>query len=460
MNRKSFFAGVLSAAAILLPLQSAVAKVSAAQAAKLDGAKYTCMGALRAGTDTGVAKYTGKYMGQWPGMSSDKQAWQPGPYADEKPLFTISAANVSKYADKLTTGEQALFKTYPKDYRMVVYPSHRDFAFPKWVCATAKYNATHATVVHDGKGVTGKSGAIPFPFPKGGLQAIWNVIDPYRAWTEQAIYDIADVYGAGKISWGRVKFKTLNPGNNPDAKGRGTFQDKINAYFYQGYLQPASRHGFVAVGYQPNDFSDDATRSWQYLPGLRRVREAPKVGFDYPVPPAGMRTVDDDYGFNGSPERYTWKLIGKKEMYVPYDNFEVNNPKISYDKLVTPNVLNPKYQRYELHRVWVLEGTLKPHMRHIYGKRVLYIDEDSWLVLWADDYDDHGNLWRANHIDYFYSPASQSFERGVSVFNDLTKKAYEADYLVNERGERGFWKLNKHISPRAFSPQAAAAGGH
>src|SRR3546814_6497446 len=105
--------------------------------------------------------------------------------------------------------------------------------------------------------------------------------------------------------------------------------------------------GFVAVGFQPNNYTNAATQSWQYLPGTRRVRQAPEVGFDYPVPPAGFRTVDDDYGFNGSPERYTWKLVGKKEMYVPYDNFRINDPDVKYSQLIKPNTVNPEYLRYE-----------------------------------------------------------------------------------------------------------------
>lgn len=460
MKLKISPAGIVTTALVLagsaLPMQYAAAKVPAAQAAQLDGPKYTCMGAERAGSSDGVPAFTGKYVGKWPGMTS-KSGYQPGPFADEKPLVTITAQNMAKYQDKLNPGEIALFKKYPNTYRMNVYPSHRDFGYPSWVCDVTKKNAVTAEVVHNGLGITGTTGSIPFPFPQSGLEAVWNEINPYRAWTEKTVYDIADVYAGGKIAWGRVKFMTMNLGNNPNE--RGSYQSKINAYFYQGYLKPERQAGFVAVGYQPNDFSNDATRSWQYLPGLRRVREAPKVGFDYPIPPAGLRVVSDDYGFNGSPERFTWKLIGKKEFYVPYDNFKINDPAIPYKELVTPDTINPKYERYELHRVWVIEGDLKPGVRDIYSKRILYVDEDSWLCLWADDYDGRGNLWRANLINYFYSPQSSSFERGLSVYHDLTANAYEATYLVNEAGS-GWWQLNTPLRAAEFSPQAAAAGGH
>jgi len=434
------------------------AKVSAEEAAKLDSDKYNCMGAERAGTESGVAEFTGKYIDGWPGLESD-HGYAPGPDADEKPSFRITAENMSKYADKLTEGQKALLQKYPNDYYMNVYPSHRDFGNKGWVCDTVQKNAVEAEVVHEGLGITGTTGAIPFPFPKSGLEAIWNIINPHRAWTEQAVCDIADVYSNGKIAWGRNKFMTMNGGNNPDPNERSEYQDKINSYFYTGYQLPERDRGFVAVGYQPNDFSSDSTQSWQYQPGIRRVRQAPEVGFDYPVPPAGLRTVDDDYVFNGSPERYTWKLVGKAEMYVPYHNFKANDPSLTYKELIKPHTFNPEYVRYELHRVWIVEGTLKDNMRHIYSKRRLYADEDTWMALWADNYDGRGELWRVAFVNYFYAQESQTFHRGASIYHDLNAGAYEAGYLTNERGD-DWWRLNQRLSPAQFSPQAIARGGH
>jgi hypothetical protein len=452
---RKIVASCAALAAIALPLQPALAKVSAEKAAELDGPKYTCMGAERAGSADGVAAYTGKYFGTGPGMEK-AQGYVPGPYADEKPLFTITAENMSKYADKLTDGEKALLKEYPKAYRINVYPSHRDFRYADFVCDVTKKNAVTSEVVDNGLGITGITGSIPFPFPQNGLEAIWNVINPPRPWTEQAVCDIADVYANGSVAWGRNKFMTLNPGNNPDK--RTSYQDKINAYFFTAYQLPERDKGFVAVGIQPNDFKGTSTQSWQYQPGIRRVREAPEVGFDYPVPPAGLRTVDDDYGFNGSPERYNWKLVGKAEFYMPYDNFKVNDPSIKYDDLIKQYTVNPDYERYELHRVWIIEGTLKPGVRHIYSKRIIYADEDSWLTLMADNYDGRGNIWRVALVNYNYSPASNDFHRGATIYHDLASKAYEAGYLTNQSGE--WWKINLPLSPAMFSPAAAARAGH
>ncbi len=437
---------------------TAAASATPEEIAKLDSERYTCMGAERAGSDSGVAPFTGKWVGTWPGQTKP-YGYEPGPYADEKPLFTITAQNMAQHEDKLTEGQKALFRLYPDAYRMNIYPSRRDFGFRPWVCDTVKKNAAEAKVVDNGLGIEGTTGAIAFPFPKSGLEAVWNIISPHRAWTEKAITDIANVYANGSVAWGRNKFMTMAPGNHPDPNQRGSFRDKVNGYFYTGYFLPERDRGFVAVGYQPNNFSNDATQSWQYQPGLRRVRQAPEVCCDYPVPPAGMRTVDDDYVFNGSPERYTWKLVGKKEIYVPYHNFKINDPELKYSELITPSTPNPDYIRYELHRVWIVEGELRQGMRHVYAKRRLYADEDTWLALWADNYDARGELWRVAFVNYFYSQESAAFHRGASIYHDLIAKAYEAGYLVNERGD-DWWRINTPMTPALFSPQAAARGGH
>jgi hypothetical protein len=445
-------------ASLALTALNAAAKAPPDKIAELDGPRLNCIGAERAGTPSGVAEYTGKWFKTWPGQTKP-YGYEPGPYADEKPLFTITAQNMSQYADKLTEGQKALLKKYPNHYKMHVYPSHRDFRNADWVCETIKKNAASAELVSNGLGVKGFGGAIPFPVPQSGLEAVWNIINPHRAWTEKAVCDIADVYSNGSIAWGRNRFKTMNLMNNPDGSKRGNFQDKINAYFYTSYILPERDKGFTAVGYQPNDFSKDATTSWQYQPGIRRVRQAPEVCCDYPVPPAGLRTVDDDYVFNGSPERYTWKLVGKKEVYIPYHNFRFNDPALKYSELIKPNTPNPDYVRYELHRVWVVEGSLKPGQRHIYSKRTLYADEDTWIAMWADNYDARGQLWRTATVMYFYSQESGAFHRGASFYHDLTSGAYEAGYLTNERGD-DWWRINVPLSPEEFSPQAAARGGH
>lgn len=455
-----YFVPRMSAVLLFAQLPAVViAAATAEEVARLDTSELTCMGAERGGSESGVAAYTGQYQGSWPGMKSD-HGWEPGPYANETPLYVVTAENMAEYADILTTGQKALLKKYPNDYRMRVFPSHRDFRAADWVCEVVKRNAQQAQIKKDGLAIDGWTGAHPFPFPKSGIEAVWNLIAPHRSGSESVVYDIADVYPNGTIAWGRSEFRTMGTGTGaPGQKFRWVqFKDEHAAgLFFHKFISPDRLKGQVAVGYQPNDFSDDSTQAWQYLPGLRRVRKAPEVGFDYPVPPSGLRTSDDDYLFNGSPARYDWILVGKREFLVPYHNFEFNSPQLKYTDIIKPHTVNPDHFRYELHRVWLIEANVKAGLRHVYKKRLIYADEDSWLPVWADHFDAQDQLWRVNMVAYFYSQESQTFHRAASIYHDLTSGAYEATYLTNESPQ--WWRLNQPFARRDFSPEAAAREG-
>ncbi|HCR1632288.1 DUF1329 domain-containing protein, partial [Pseudomonas aeruginosa] len=174
-------------------------------------------------------------------------------------------------------------------------------------------------------------------------------------------------------------------------------------------------------------------QAWGYNAGQRRVRRAPNLAYDTPIAAAdGLRTADDTDMFNGAPDRYDWKLLGKKEIYIPYNNYKVSSPEVKYEELLKPGHLDPQYTRYELHRVWVVEGTLKPGARHIYSKRTLYLDEDSWSAAVVDQYDGRGELWRVSmaYLKNFYDlPYTWS---ALDVFHDLQARRYHVQNLDNE----------------------------
>lgn len=432
------------------------AEIPEADPEALGGDKLTCIGAERAGNDDGtIPPYSGKWTEEWPGMG-DPSTYEPGPYADEEPLFTVTSDNYREHADKLTDGQKALFENYPERFRMPVYESHRDFAYPDWVCDVVRNNAEEAELVSDGLGFTGTTGGIPFPFPQNGLEAQTNMQNPRRAWTEEAIQDQAVVYPNGQIAEGKVQYYILSTWNHPTE--RGSNQDLVNSYFRVETLEPARNRGQINLGWTPNDNSNDR-QAWFYSPGTRRVRQAPEFGFDTPQGAGGFRTVDDDRLFNGSPERYNWELLGKKEIYVPYNVFRINDPEVSYDDLLTPGTINPDYMRYELHRVWVIEATVKDDHRHIYARRRFYVDEDTWHALWVDNFDRRDELWRASFQTYFWSPEIPGYHAGAAVFHDLNADVYFADRLVNESST--WWKLNEgDMTSEMFTPDAAKRAGH
>lgn len=304
------------------------------------------------------------------------------PFAADKPLFVITKANLEQYKANLSPGELALFANYPDSFQMPVYPTRRSASSPQWVYDNTFKNATSAKLVEGGNGFVDAFGGIPFPIPQNGVEALWNHIARYRGTYIVRRASEASVQRNGAYSLVTTQqealFKYYRQG--------GSFADLGNQMFYflSFTKSPARLAGDAALVHETLDQVKEPRQAWGYSAGQRRVRRAPNLAYDTPIASAdGLRTADDTDLFNGAPDRYDWTLVGKKEIYIPYNNYRITSPEVKYKDLLTPFHVNPAYTRYELHRVWVVEGKLKPGARHIYSKRVLFLDEDSWGLRWS-----------------------------------------------------------------------------
>lgn len=435
------------------------AKVSPEEADKL-GKTLNCTGGEKAGTANGVPEFTGKWLGTPPGIQYTPHVGQHpvDPYASEAPLFTITAENIGKYEKFLTDGQKAMFSKFPKTFRIPVYTGHRDFRFPDFVCASAKKNALEASIKDDGLGTQNAvKGALPFPIPKSGIEAAFNNLLPFRSFTEHTLRDNANVLPDGNIVWGRADNRSMSLLNAPDVAGKpleGAMAQGMNAS-----KLPEREKGTVGVTLEPVDFGVDKRLAWSYDPGTRRVRQAPEYGFDQPMSGTGGKmTLDSDRLFNGSPIRYNWKLVGKREVYVPANTYKLHSNTVKYADLIKPGHANPDFLRYELRRVWVLEATLKEGYRHLYGKRVLFLDEDTGQALASDFYDARGKLWQHAFVNHYYAFDANTWHAGTSFYHDLNSGGYVAYNLFQERQLGPV--LNKgNMTPSMFTPEAARNAG-
>ncbi|MDX9786129.1 MAG: DUF1329 domain-containing protein [Desulfobacterales bacterium] len=384
-----FFIGVIMATATL-----AMAKVTAEEAAKLK-TTLTPFGAERAGNEAGtIPAWDG-------GMTTPPAGYQgPGsryvnPYESDKILFSINAGNMQNHADNLSSGTQALLQKYSDTFRLDVYPTRRSHAMPEWIYENTLKNATRADLADGGLNVQGAYGGIPFPIPKTGAEIVWNHILRWQGESRSQEYTAYLVTPDSKvlISSGSI-LQDQYPYYYKDGSLE-TFEGDFFLFFNQ-YLQPSRRKGEIQLVRDPVDMANSGRRAWQYLTGQRRVRMAPTIAFDTPNPSfSGTVTFDEAWLFNGSLERYDWKIVGKKEMLIPYNCYKALDrvsPTTKYKK----GHINPDYLRWEIHRVWVVEGNLKSGHRHSYAKRVFMIDEDSWVLILADSYDGQLKLWRTN----------------------------------------------------------------
>ncbi|MGI9277591.1 MAG: DUF1329 domain-containing protein, partial [Endozoicomonas sp.] len=196
-------------------------------------------------------------------------------------------------------------------------------------------------------------------------------------------------------------------------------------------LAPSREKGKSYVVQEFVNMRVDPRAAWTYSPGVRRVRRAPTVAYDSPQGMGNWRTADETYGFNGSPDRYNWKLIGKKEVYIPYNSYKFETPDVDIDELLPAKHANPDYMRYELHRVWVVRAELKEDERNVYKTRELYIDEDSWSIVAVDQYDNRDKLWRTSMFNTINLFDVQGVFRRTALYHDLISREYLADGLLN-----------------------------
>lgn len=420
---------ISAAVALALSASSALAQVSTQDAAKL-GSSLTPFGAEKAGNAAGtIPAWTGGITQAPAGYKSGQH--HPDPFPEDKPLFTITKANLDQYKANLTPGQIALFNAYPNSFQMPIYQTRRSGSAPQWVYDNTVKNATGAKLLDGGNGFSDAYGGIPFPIPQNGVEALWNHIVRYRgSYIVRRASEVA-VQRNGDYSLVTSQQEALFKYYNP----KGSYADLNNVlFFYLSFTKsPARLAGGATLVHETLDQVQEPRQAWGYNAGQRRVRRAPNLAYDTPIAAAdGLRTADDTDMFNGAPDRYDWKLVGKKEIYIPYNNYKVSSPEVKYDDLLQPGHLNPAVTRNELHRVWVVEGTLKAGARHIYSKRTLYLDEDSWQAAVVDQYDGRGELWRVSVAylkNYYDLPTTWS---ALDVFHDLQARRYHVQNLDNE----------------------------
>jgi hypothetical protein len=414
----------------------------------------TPMGSERAGNADGtIPEWTGGIT--QPPAGYKKGDHHPNPFPEDKPLFRIDGSNYKQYEDKLSVGQMATFAKYPDTYYMDVYQSRRTTSFPQRTYDMTAQNGKTAHLTEDGEGVLDAAEGFPFPFPENAYELMWNHKLKYKGIGGVRYNTQIAPTADGKFSVTVIREELLGL----YYKEGVTVADINNVllYFFQEVESPARLAGNILLVHETLNQTELPRQAWVYNPGQRRVRRAPNVAYDNPGTASdGLRTNDMTDMFNGAMDRFDWKIVGKREMYVPYNSYGAHAEGITYDEFVRPGHLNPDLMRYELHRVWVIDATLKEGMRHINARRTYYLDEDSYQILLIDHYDGRLQLWRASEahcINYYDVP---TFWSTIEAHYDLQSGRYVAQGFDNTTAVNTF---NVEMEPSQFTPQALRTRG-
>ena len=422
------------------------------------GTLFLPWGAEKAGNADGtIPAYTGPIS---PPNTYDpsKPGLRPDPFADEKPLFSVDSQNMAQYADKLSEGIKAMLERHPT-YRLDIYPSHRTASYPQLFQENASKNALSCKTKDDGLALDGCFAGTPFPFPKTGNEVMWNRLlkfDQFAFQTEGMASTVVDtrgtrtVTGVGKMY---IQYPIFDPKRTEPISA-----DEIYEMLRIDFNEPARKNGEKLIVHDSIDMVKTGRRAWQYLPGQRRVKLAPDLSYDTPSPTgAGVSVVDESAVFYGALDRYDFKLLGKKEMFIPYNAYKIRDPSVCPNAMAEgKNHLNPDCMRWELHRVWAVEATLKEGKRHVYPRRVLYWDEDLPGVGVGDAYDSTGKIYRGSHSIpiTFYEGVGHMTDEWATY--DLASGAYNRQQNATMTGG---WIVTDPRPATFFSAGALTGGG-
>jgi hypothetical protein len=456
MNRRRF--GLLAGGSLLALKQGRASAQTVADPSLLK-TTLTPYGAERAGNaDGSIPAWTG-------GLTTVPDGWQPGqympsPFEAEAPVVTIDSSNMAQYGGKLSNGVMAMMTKF--GFSIKVYPTHRTAAAPQWVYDNIAANMATAKIdpVSPRLGFSGAYGGIPFPIPDtsgdplvAGAQIMWN---HYCRWSGSgyAFRSMAFAIGEGQSALSNASQPAISDypfyrKDGSNAKWNGVVQRT-----FEQYSAPANDVGgeIITTDFQdPND-----NEVWELLNGQGRVRKAPEVSYDTPASTTdGLADTDEFYGFAGQLDRYDWKYIGKKEMYIPYNNNAmIGTPPLS---AIQAHFIDPNIVRWELHRVWIVEATLHQGDRNVLPHRIFYLDEDTMTVAVTDAHDANDALVHAG-LGYFITRPDLPgvFQANNSVHNLQTGNWTPMAGPWDEKARPSI-NFNDGYPNSMFDPQSMAA---
>lgn len=391
------------------------------------GGALTHWGAIAgANADGTIPAYTG---GVKPPANYDpaNPGFRPDPFADDKPVLVINASNYSEHQDKLSESLVLMFQKYPDTFRINVYPTRRSVSYPESFLENSRLNATRCATTNGPLGLDMSKGCgqgIAFPLPQNGLEVMWNHDTAYRGLI------VAQRNYVGKYS---------------KPNGELVHSYTSNALRYQPFYEPnptmfyGYRYEYTAPSRLAGTntlvldlVADSERRAYAYSPATRRVRLSPDSAADTPVSQVGgAMTFDDDIMFAGKKDRYEWNLIGRKEMYIPFNNYryqytDANDTECYGDVKFTAGHPKSECVRWELQRVWHVQAVLKDGQRHVYHKRDMFISEDTYVDGYAQMYDSSGNIYRVNMQKNAPFYESQAAGTAWNTVIDLNSGVYTA----------------------------------
>ena len=459
VNRRKF--GLMAGCSALALIGSTGrARADVSNAASL-ATTLTPFGAERAGNAAGtIPAWTGGLTQVPAGVTwAPDSSLPPDFFASDAMLYKVDTSNLSQYGSLLSDGVQMLIKN--KGFYINVYPTRRTHALPQWVYDNVASNVTRVTPEGGDYrlGFNGAYGGIPFPILssdplQAGAQLLWNHEARFTgSWQDQNVCGYTVENGVPILVSGQenqYKADYYQRDGNPAG-----FDHRFYTVLLRQFA-PSTVAGGEALGFISANPTVLPNNSWALLQGQGRVRKTPNLVFDTPSSYVdAISNYDEIFGFNGALYKYDWKLLGKREMLIPYNNNKIFS--LAAPPLHKPDFFDPEAVRWELHRVWQVEATLHEAERNVLARRMMYLDEDTSIIALVDSWDSAGNMMRIHQNFNANFPNLP----GTIYMNTITYSIPTGNYVSNN-GSYANTPFNKPWSFKplpesSFLPQTMAA---
>jgi hypothetical protein len=330
--------------------------------------------------------------------------------------------------------------------------------WPREIERATAANATRCRLLDTDTPVGCRLG-FPFPIPGSGAEVIWNHKLRWRGDAMSRINNQLVVRPDGGHQVTRLaeefRFDYANLGEpgHLDADRRGIFR------YVSEVLSPPRIAGNFVLMHERSGVGAQGRVAWAYRPGDPRHRREPRAAFDTVYEGSdGLQMFDQIDVFNGALELYDWTLVGKREIFVPYNAVLLDAAGRDSGNVVLATHLNPELLRYELHRVWVVEAKLRHGQRHAMLKRRFYVDEDSWTILTVDILDHLGEAYQFQEAHLVYDADAQRPRLVAEVIynRETTRYIVSGLRLRDPEPEYGLAFAVNHFEPASLLRRALA----
>ena len=373
-----------------------------------------------------------------------------GTYA-AAPGDVITATNATSIADQVSPG---VLWCIEHGMNLTVGPYKR-IVVPKAYTAATEQHAGQVKLGADGMRLEGYVSGLPFPSidlndPNLANKIMWNYYyrpyftDDYTWRNFAADTGLLNADAGMTIErnytvrdFGRLFY---NARLYVDPKPELPNPERIRYKELTGpILTPLDLKGVGSLSYRFIDL-DEQDRTWLYTPTLRRVRRLSTVQRSDSV--FGQDTdLDSYYGYSGNIAWMTWRFLGEKQML---GSFHSQHSPVAWcsgkGDFAFCDVWEPR-------QVYVIEGISKLP-QYAYSKRILYIDKETYSVLYMDAYDHRGELWKL-WINQWRTTDRASANPGVTVYPD--EQLFNPSFMMVD--------VQLRHATRSWTPTAASATG-